>query len=369
MGIYYDIFYDRDNPKKEYKIPYAGDYFQNVCTIGKTELKRVGKTGNVYTYVTDYGEDGVPKGIESTEFFKQFGADTYNNKVILLSGIDGGYDYDVGVSTPYIKINREHYPTTNWGRDVYRSSFNFVALGGKFRFKIYVIWDGTEASDIGLHVVPNFIYGDFKEDMMSYILMPNSIRDMLEHYVNSPDGTTHSDDGYLYQSSYYAVTSQYYTGTAYNIANGGAYISGDGGVNVYTKTYTKSEVDEFINHVKNDTAEVDSDNNTHDTSGGNDGDGDGNVPSGDKINLPDIPSKNIVGTGLLHGYMVSDSELSSFSEWLWQDDIMKYLSSLFSNNPLECIINTNLLPFTPTSSGSENIIVGGKISTATGAKI
>ena len=368
MGIYYDIFYDRDDPKKAYKIPYAGDYFQSECTIGKTKLKRVGDSGNVYTYNTDYGEDGVPKGIKSTEFFKQFGADTYNNKVIFLSGLDGGYDNGVG-ATPYIRIDRQHYPTTNWGRNVYRSSFDFVALGGKFRFQIYVIWDGTEASNTGLHVVPNFTYGDFKEDRMSYILMPNSIRDMLEHYVDSANDSSHVDDGYLYQSSYVAVTSQYYTGTAYSIADGGAYVSEYGNVNLYTKKYTKSEVDDFINHVKNDTADVDSDNNTHDTSGGNDGDGDGNVPSGDVIKLPDIPTKNIVGTGLLHGYVVSDSELHNLSDWLWQDDIMKYLSSLFSQNPLECIINTNLLPFTPTSSGSENIIVGGKISTATGGKL
>ena len=85
MGIYYDIFYDRNNPKKAYKIPYAGDYYQSECTIGKSVLKHVGdSTSNVYTFVTDYGEDGVPKGIESTKFFKQFGADTYNNKVIFL---------------------------------------------------------------------------------------------------------------------------------------------------------------------------------------------------------------------------------------------------------------------------------------------
>ena len=367
MGIYYDIFYDRNNPKKAYKIPYAGDYFETTPTLGKTDLKRVGETGNVYTYVTDYGEDGVPKGIECTKFFKQFGSDTYNNKVIFLSGLDGGYDSGVG-ETPYIRINRQHYPTTDWGRDVYRSSFEFVALGGKFRFQIYTIWDGTEANT-SLPKLPNTNYGDFKEDLMSYILMPNSIRDMLEHYVNIPNDTTHANDGYLYQSSYYVATSQYYTGTVYTINNGGPYISGDGGVNVYTKAYTKSEVNDFINHVKNDTAEVDSDNNTHDTSGGNDGDGDGNVPGGDKIRLPDIPSKNIVGTGLLHGYVVSDSELGTFSDWLWQDDIIKYLSSLFSQSPLDCIINTNLLPFTPTSSGSENIIVGGKVSTATGAKL
>ena len=368
MGIYYDIFYDRNNPKKAYKIPYAGDYFENPPTLGKTDLKRVGESGNVYTYVTDYGEDSVPKGIESTDFFKQFGGDTYKNKVILLSGLDGGYDYDVGVATPYMRINRQHYPTTDWGRNVYRSSLDFVALGGKFRFQIYVIWDGTDSAT-SLPTLSNVNYGDFKEDMVSYIMMPNSIRDMLEHYVDSPDGSSHADDGYMYQSSYYVVTSQYYTGTAYSIANGGAYISGNSGVTVYTNTYTKSEVDDFINHVKNDTAEVDSDNNTHDTSGGNDGEGDGNVPSGDKIKLPDIPSKNIVGTGLLHGYVVSDSELHNLSDWLWQDDIIKYLSSLFSNNPLECIINSNLLPFTPTSSGSENIIIGGKTSTASGAKI
>ena len=365
MGIYYDVFYDRNNPKKAYKIPYAGDYYQSECTIGHTELKKIGDSdSNLYTYVTDYGEDGVPKGIESTKFFKQFGADTYNNKVIFLSGLDGGNDYGIG-ATPYIRINRQHYPTENWGRDVYRSEFSFVALGGKFRFNIYVIWDGTEAAYVNL---PNVTYGDFKKDMMSYILMPNSIRDMLEHYVDIRD-TTHTNDGYLYQSSYVVVESQYYTGNVYIIGGGGAYVSDYGNVSLYSNGYTKSEVDDFINHVKNDTADVDSDNNTHDTSGGNDGEGDGNVPTGDKIKLPDIPSKNIVGTGLLHGYVVSDSELGSFADWLWQDDIMKYLSSLFSQSPLDCIINTNLLPFTPTSSGSENIIVGGKASTATGAKL
>lgn len=367
MGIYYDIFYDRDNPKKAYKIPYAGDYFQNACTLGKTDLKRVGDSGsNVYTYVTDYGEDGVPKGIESTEFFKQFGTGSYK-KTILLSGLDGGYDSDVGVATPYIYINRQHYPTENWGRDVYRTTFEFSALGGKFRFQIYVIWDGIDAA-ASLPTLSDVNYGDFKEDIMSYILMPNSIRDMLEHYVDSPNGT-HTDDGYIYQTSYVVVESQYYTGITYSIDAGGPYISGNSGVNVNTKKYTKSEVDNFINHVKNDTEDVDNDNNTHDTSGGNDGDGNGNVPTGDKIKLPDIPSKNIVGTGLLHGYVVSDSELGTFADWLWQDDIIKYLSSLFSQSPLDCIINTNLLPFTPTNGGSENIIVGGKTSTATGGKL
>ena len=179
MGIYYDIFYDRENPKKAYKIPYAGDYYQSECTIGQTKLQHVGDSdSNLYTYVTDYGEDGGPKGIESTKFFKQFGADTYNNKVIFLSGLDGGIDYGVG-ATPYIRINRQHYPTENWGRDFYRSEFSFVALGGKFRFNIYVINDGIEAAYVNL---PNVTYGDFKQDMMTYILMPNSIRDMLSSF-------------------------------------------------------------------------------------------------------------------------------------------------------------------------------------------
>lgn len=365
MGIYYDIFYDRNNPAKAYKIPYGGDYFQSQFVYGKTELKYV--SGNEYTYVTDYGVDGIPKGVESTEFFKQFGAQTYDQKVIFLSGLDGGYVNGVG-DTPYIVLNREHYPITEWGRNIYRSSFYFVALGGKFTFQIYVMWDGVEASSVGEHVV-EYTYGDFKEKKISYVMMPASIQDMLKHYTDSADGTTHADDGYIYQSTYVAVTSQYYTGSKYNIANGGGYISDSGGVQLYTNKYTQSDVDNFVNNVKNDTADVDSDNNTHDSDVGNDGNGDGNVPSGDDIDLPTIPSKNVVGTGLLHGYVVSDNELHSFSEWLWQDDIIKYLSSLFSQNPLECIINTNLLPFTPTNSGSENIIVGGKTSTATGAKL
>ena len=366
MGIYYDIFYDRNNPTKAYKIPYAGDYFQSQFVFGKTELKHV--SGNEYTYVTDYGADGIPKGVESTDFFKQFGSETYDRKVIFLSGLDGGTVNGVG-DTPYLVINREHYPTTEWGRNIYRSNFRFVALGGKFEFVMDVMWDGIDASNVGLHVVPNFTYGDFKESKMTYVMMPASIQDMLNHYTDSADGTSHADDGYIYQSTYVAVTSQFYTGSTYNIANGGGYISSSGGVRLNTNAYTQSDVDNFINNVKNDTADVDNDNNTHDTDGGNDGDGDGHVPSGDAIDLPTIPSKNVIGTGLIHGYVVSDSELRSFSEWLWEDDIIKYLSSLFSQNPLECIINTNLLPFTPTSSGNENIIVGGKTSTATGAKL
>lgn len=364
MGIYYDIFYDRSNPTKAYKIPYAGDYFQSQFKYGKTELKHVSE--NEYTYVTDYGVDGIPKGVESTEFFKQFGAETYDQKVIFLSGLDGGYVNGVG-DTPYLLINREHYPITDWGQNVYRSSFRFVALGGAFVFEIYVMWDGIGAADLGLHVVPNFTYGDFKERRITYVMMPASIQDMLKHYTDST--ATHADDGYIYQSAYVAVTSQFYTGSTYNIANGGGYISDSGGVQLHTNAYTQSDVDNFVNNVKNDTADVDNDDDTHDTDGGSDGDGDGTVPSGDDIDLPTIPSKNVIGTGLLHGYVVSDSELHSFSEWLWQDDIIKYLSSLFSQNPLECIINTNLLPFTPTSSGSENIIVGGKISTASGSKL
>lgn len=365
MGIYYDIFYDRNNPAKAYKIPYAGDYFQSKFVYGKTKLKYV--SGNEYTYVTDYGVDGIPKGVESTEFFKQFGAETYDQKVIFLSGLDGGYVNGVG-DTPYIVLDREHYPITEWGRNIYRSSFYFVALGGKFTFVIYVMWDGVEASSVGERVV-EYTYGDFKEKKITYVMMPASIQDMLKHYTDSADGTTHSNDGYIYQSTYVAVTSQFYTGSKYNIANGGGYISDSGGIQLYTNKYTQSDVDNFVNNVKNDTADVDSDNNTHDSDVGNDGNGDGSVPSGDDIDLPTIPSKNVIGTGLLHGYVVSDNELHSFSEWLWQDDIIKYLSSLFSQNPLECIINTNLLPFTPTNSGSENIIVGGKTSTATGAKL
>lgn len=364
MGIYYDIFYDRNNPNREYKIPYAGDYFQSQFTYGKTELKHV--SGNEYTYATDYGVDGIPKGVESTEFFKQFGAETYNNKVIFLSGLDGGHVNGVG-DTPYLLINREHYTSTDWGRNVYRSSFRFVALGGAFEFLIYVMWDGIDASDVALHVVPSFTYGDFKERKITYVMMPASIQDMLKHYTDST--ATHADDGYIYESTYVAVTSQFYTGNTYNIANGGGYISDSGGVQLYTNAYTQSDVDNFVNNVKNDTADVDNDDDTHDTDGGSDGEGDGNVPSGDDIDLPTIPSKNVIGTGLIHGYVVSDSELHSFSDWLWEDDIIKYLSSLFSQNPLECIINTNLLPFTPENSGSENIIVGGKISTATGSKL
>ena len=359
MGIYYDIFYDRDNPNKAYKIPYAGDYFQSQAVLGDMYLKNVSE--NTYTYVTNYGTDGVPKGINSVEFFKQFGTFS-GRKIIFLDGKDGGHD-SVG-ETPYISMHINHY-TSEWGEDTYSRSIYFVALGGKFSFEIPQISDGISSSDINIHVAPAPT-GDFRQKLSTYVLMPYSIVDMMKKYVNS-EGYIR-DDGFLYQSAY-VISSQSYRGTTYTVSGGGVYIQSYSNVALNTDRYSQTEVDSFINNVKNDRVEVNSDNNTHDSDVGNDGDGDGNVPSGDKIVLPDIPSKNIVGTGLLHGYVVSDSELHNISDWLWQDDIIKYLSSLFSNNPLDCIINSNLLPFTPTSSGSENIIIGGKTSTATGAKL
>ena len=93
------------------------------------------------------------------------------------------------------------------------------------------------------------------------------------------------------------------------------------------------------------------------------------MPKGDNIDLPTVPTKNIIGNGLIHAYKLADSELKNLSEWLWQDDIIKYLSSLFSNNPLDCIINTILLPFTPITGGSENITIGGKTSDVSAERV
>ena len=77
--------------------------------------------------------------------------------------------------------------------------------------------------------------------------------------------------------------------------------------------------------------------------------------------MPDIPSKNIVGTGLLHAYVLSNEQISAFSEWLWQDNIMDYLSKLFSTNPLDSIISTSLMPYTPTTSGTSAIKLGSQV--------
>ena len=76
MGYYVDIFYDRKNPKIEYKIPFASDKGINKSTIGSATLKNAHDDvlhQNFYSIVSNYGIESNPRGMPLKDFLKPFG--------------------------------------------------------------------------------------------------------------------------------------------------------------------------------------------------------------------------------------------------------------------------------------------------------
>ena len=199
---------------------------------------------------------------------------------------------------------------------------------------------------------------DWSTQLDTYILYRNSIIEYMNKHINT-DYRGDVEHGLSYG---YVVYKSTYVGSEYDIRGEGEYIQGEC-VEWYTVNngYNKDDVTNFEKNVPHDTMEHEPDSDTQDSGGGSDGTGTGKPPTGDNISLPDIPSKNIVGTGLLHAYVLSNEQISAFSEWLWQDNIMEYLSKLFSTNPLDSIISTSLMPYTPTTSGTSAIKLGSQV--------
>ena len=371
MGYYVDIFYDRKNPKIEYKIPFASDKGINKCTNGNATLKNAHDDvlhQDFYTIVSTYGIEAQPQGMTLKDFLKPFGGldhfiDAYRKlpspldnytEIFELKGLDGGERN--GHKTPYIEIEVkyntiEFNPTTITSLQMY---IRFYALGQKIRMQYNIA---------PLHCfygipIDSGVYTDWSTELDTYILYRNSIIEYMNKYIN----TTSSGDVEYGRSYGYIVSKTTYVGTAYDIRGKGEYIYGECAewYSVYD-TYTQNDVTTFEKNVPHDTIEHEPDSDTQDRGGGDDGTGTGKPPTGDNIALPDIPSKNIVGTGLLHAYVLSNEQISAFSDWLWQDNIMDYLSKLFSTNPLDSIISTSLMPYTPTTSGTSAIKLGSQV--------
>ena len=369
MGYYVDIFYDRKDPKIEYKIPFASDKGINKCTIGSATLKNAHDDvlhQDFYTIVSTYGIEAQPQGMPLKEFLKPFGGldhfidgyeklsgpfDTYT-EFFELKGLDGGTYH--GHKTPCIKIDVKYNFQDNGTVISLQMYINFLALGQKINMQytiapIYYFYGWY---------IDKGNFTDWSTDLDIYILYRNSIIEYMNKHVN-PTNTGDLEYGNSYG---YIVYNSTYVGTQYDIRGEGEYIRGEC-PEWYTviDTYTQNDVTNFEKNVPHDTYEHESDSDTQDRGGGDDGTGTGKPPTGDNIALPDIPSKNIVGTGLLHAYILSNEQISAFSEWLWQDDIMDYLSKLFKTNPLDSIISTSLMPYTPTTSGASAIKLGSQV--------
>ena len=369
MGYYVDIFYDRKNPKIEYKIPFASDKGINKRTNGSATLENAHDDvlhQDFYTIVSTYGIEAQPQGMPLKDFLKPFGGidhfvDGYEKlprptdiyrEFFELKGLDGG-QYN-GHKTPYIEIDVRYDIIDSGNTIALQMELYFFALGRKiildYKIAPFYFFYGSPI-DRGKST-------DWSTDLDTYILYRNSIFEYMNKHVN-PTNTGDIESGNSYG---YIVYNSTYVGSEYDIRGEGEYIRGEC-PEWYTvhDSYTQNDVTNFEKNVSHDTIENEPDSDTQDRGGGADGTGTGKPPTGDNISLPDIPSKNIVGTGLLHAYVLSNEQISAFSEWIWQDDIMDYLSKLFKTNPLDSIISTSLMPYTPTTSGTSAIKLGSQV--------
>ena len=79
--------------------------------------------------------------------------------------------------------------------------------------------------------------------------------------------------------------------------------------------------------------------------------------NGDTTGKPGLPSSAVLSSGFIAMYAPSTSNLQSLGAKLWSDDFFDNFIKLW-NDPMEAIISLGLVPFTPTSSGSSNCVIG-----------
>ena len=364
MAYYYDILYDKNYSNVEYKIPYLGDLLEMSGVYGNYETSTEFIGGIPYTVYTGTGTPTVPDGMDVIDFLNQF--KKYFNLDDIIKKYDGsslidptryyiplktadGFKFEIMILFGYALSSIDN------GKNIsFTINFNFYKDDNRIMniaTSDAIVWHGTY-----------WLNDDFTCTRESYIALDVSIFDILIKYVNK-NGGYYSD-----KKTYYTHQKLDHSGIEH------VFINNENNYQAYPfifnpSGYTDADVNTIIEKTPHDTGEHDTDENTKDSSGGDGGSGTGEVPKGDNIDLPTVPTKNIIGNGLIHAYKLADSELKNLSDWLWQDDIIKYLSSLFSQNPLDCIINTVLLPFIPLTGGSENITIGGKISDVSAERV
>lgn len=88
--------------------------------------------------------------------------------------------------------------------------------------------------------------------------------------------------------------------------------------------------------------------------------GGGDTPTGgpgEAVDFPDLPTTNVIQSGLVTLYNPSNQELRSLAQVLWGNDFEQTIKKIL-NDPFDGIIGLALLPFSPTTAGTENCQIG-----------
>lgn len=83
------------------------------------------------------------------------------------------------------------------------------------------------------------------------------------------------------------------------------------------------------------------------------------IPTDDTGDLPEspVPAVGIPGTGFVAIYNPTQSQLASFSQYLWSNDFVDNIKKLFED-PMQAIIGLHMIYATPSRGADHNIICG-----------
>lgn len=104
----------------------------------------------------------------------------------------------------------------------------------------------------------------------------------------------------------------------------------------------------------NDTGDVPEEGPDPSTPGGGDRPGD---DKGDSVDFPQLPTGSALATGFLSLYNPDQATLRQLATKLWSTDFFNTIEKVL-NDPFDAIIGLSLLPFTPVTSGSVNVMIG-----------
>ena len=365
-------FYKRGDKSVYYDLPYAGDeytpYAEGSAIVTKDNLSWILATNAVGTH-------SIPKGMAIDDILKPFkkekdmttyGSGNEGYYFFPLEGKNGGSITFAGqtVETPFILIR--HAEKDSWAISfMYGYDVSYEICNG--------CYSGTKSGKWNEVFRPyNFPSNALPDDTIynfSYtpcIITRQSIMDTIK-MISENNGRI-TDNIFYFRTNYYAYTCEVsrsdgaVNGSCSVITRIGDYIAGGSAFNSYY-TLNNDRYNRIINGMVYDDVEVDDDEGTYDNDGGDGGAGTGRIPSGEDIEEPDKPGKNGASTGLLRGYVLTQAQTTTFSNWLWSSDVIDYISKLFTSNPLDSIITFSMLPYTPHTGTSTNIVLGGKACT------
>lgn len=372
-------FYKRGDKSIYYDIPYIGDedYTKYTETIPLVTHETI---GNKYILSTATpGTKSTPSGVAMSKLLGQLQKD--QDMSVYGFGKEGYYAFPLeGKNGGTVKIKGQMFETPCIQvRHMYEIYYEISFMYGYDVSYVIAVpsYCGTRAATLSDDPQPFFPFGFPSRNLPSdtlytfsyepYILTRQSITDTIK--LVADNGGKYNDiifDQFLNYYSYECTVSNNngnVSGSCSATTRVGNAIGGGSQFNSYY-TLNQERANWILNGMSYDDISVDDDEGTYDSDGGDGGTGTGKIPSGEDINEPDKPGKNGASTGLLRGYVLTQAQTTTFSNWLWSADVMDYISKLFTSNPLDSIITFSMLPYTPhTNTTATNIVIGGKACT------